>query len=172
MGNSKNYLEVKNRKLEIIDAHLGAARSYAKLSRSRRLQVGAVIVKDDRIVSVGYNGMPSGGSNICETLSRDGDNKSMKGLSGEDINSHLQNGYELVTKPEVIHAEENAILFAAKNGIATEGCSMVMTHSPCMSCAKMIIQSGIKNLYYYEEYRNTSPLGFLKSHGVKVNSIS
>lgn len=126
-------------------AHLEVAGVYAKLSRANRLKVGAVIVKDERVISVGYNGTPSGLSNECE------------------VNN--------ITKPEVIHAEANAILFAAKNGIATNGCSIVITHSPCYECAKMIIQSGVKRVYYKDQYRDLRPISLLQEAGVIVSKI-
>ena len=131
------------------NAHLDAAKAYSKLSKAERLKVGAVLVKDDRVISVGYNGCPSGGSNICEDV-----------IDGE-----------LVTKPEVLHAEENCIAFAAKNGIATEGCSMITTHSPCFACSRLLIQAGVKNVWYETKYRDISGLDLLKNHNVEVGVI-
>jgi dCMP deaminase len=124
-------------------AHLKAAQIYAELSHATRLKVGALIIKDDRPISVGYNGMPSGASNICENTTVNGD------------------VIHVTTKPEVIHAEKNAIAFAAKNGTATKGCTLVITHSPCFDCATLILQSGITAVYYDEEYRDTSGIEFL-----------
>lgn len=121
------------------------AEVYARLSRAQRLKVGSVIIRDDRVISVGYNGTPSGLSNECE-------------LEG-------------VTKPEVIHAEANAILFAAKNGISTDNCMIIITHSPCFECVKMIVQSGIKEVYYKYLYRDKKPLELLKQAGVKVQGV-
>lgn len=126
------------------------ARVYGGLSHARRLKVGAVLVKDDRIISIGYNGMPSGGTNTCEEYVLDGPIA------------------ELVTKPGVVHAEMNVIAFAAKNGVSTEGCTMIVTDSPCYECSKLIIQSGIKKIYYDKEYRLTESLDFLREYGVKV----
>ena len=108
-----------------IAAHMKSAFNYAECSTAERLKVGCVIVKDDRIISIGYNGMPSGWTNICE----DGD---------------------FVTKPEVLHAEENAILHCAKNGIAVKGSSMFTPWIPCARCAKSIIQQGVrKNTFIF-----------------------
>jgi len=138
------------RYLQKINAHLDAARAYSKLSHAVRLKVGSVIVREDRIVSVGYNGTPTGRSNICEIQMVDG----------------------LVSKSEVCHAEANAILFAAKNGIPTDQCTIIITHSPCFECAKMIIQSGITEMIYETLYRDDSSLSFLKESGIKVKQIN
>jgi len=126
-----------------------AAEVYSGLSHAERLKVGAVITKDDRIISIGYNGTPTGMDNTCEQVLVE----------------------ELVTKPEVIHAEANAILFAAKTGIPTDKTILVVTHSPCFDCAKMIIQAGIKIVYYKELYRDDSPLDLLESAGVQVFQV-
>lgn len=126
-------------------AHLNAAEGYSKLSKAKRLKVGAVLVKDDRIISIGYNGTPSGADNTCE------------------IND--------ITLPSVCHAELNVIAFAAKNGVSTDNCSMVITDSPCYECSKLIIQSGIKEVYYKQEYRDTSSLDFLRDNNILVNKI-
>lgn len=134
-----------------LHAHLKAAKAYAELSHAKRLQVGAVILKEDRIISVGYNGMPSGMSNICEFKNK--------------VTGFLQ------TKPELVHAEINAIAFAAKNGVSTDGCTMVVTHSPCFECSKLLFQSGVKHVYYETEYRITESLEFLKKGGIEVKKI-
>jgi len=131
--------------LKKLNAHMRAAEVYSSLSHAERLKVGAVITKDDRIVSIGYNGTPTGFDNTCE--------------------DHLDDSLK-VTKPEVVHAEANAILFAAKNGISTNDTILVITHSPCFECAKMIIQSGISELYYREIYRDESPLDLLTKAGI------
>lgn len=127
-----------------------AAEVYSDLSHAERLKVGAVITKDDRIVSIGYNGTPSGLDNTCEIVLPD------------SISA---------TKPEVIHAEANAILFAAKTGIPTDKTILVVTHSPCFECAKMIIQAGIKIVYYKTLYRKEDPLDLLESAGVQVFQV-
>lgn len=132
-----------------IKSHLEVAKIYAKLSQATRLKVGAVIVRDDRPISVGRNGTPSGYDNTCEYLV----------------------GNELATKPEVIHAEANAIAFAAKNGVSTDGCDMILTHSPCFECSKLIIQCGIKNVYYEERYRITDSIDFLTNNNINVIKI-
>lgn len=166
-----------NRDNSKLIAHLKAAKAYAELSYAKRLKVGAVIVRDDRIVSIGYNGLPAGASNVCEWLI----NKKYpthpisikkRKLTDEEIDILIEGGdFELKTKPEVVHAESNAIAYAARNGIKTENCSMIVTHSTCFECAKIIIQAGIKSVYYGEEYRDLSPIGFLSSRGIYTKKI-
>jgi len=109
-------------KNKFIEAHLEVARVYGKLSTATRLKVGCIIVKDDRIISIGYNGMPSGGSNVCE---EDGE-----------------------SKPEVLHAEANAITKLAKSTESGQDAYMFCTYAPCVDCAKLILQSGIKEFHY------------------------
>lgn len=141
---------------------MNAARAYADLSQARRLKVGAVIVRDDRVVSIGYNGTPSGRDNNCEVEVPDDDEP---GLFPEFPKT------KLVSKPEVCHAEMNAIMFAAKNGVATNGCTLYVTHSPCFECAKMIRQCGIKEVYYDVEYRDLSSVEFLREMNITVKKI-
>lgn len=114
----------------------------SELSYATRLKVGAVAVRDKRIVCVGFNGTPPGLPNVCES---DG-----------------------VTLPTVLHAEENLILFAAKNGISLNGCSIYVTHQPCLNCARMIYGAGISDVTYKEIYRTSEGLEFLESVGVTV----
>lgn len=145
-----------------LQAHLKAAYAYAELSYAKRLKVGCLIIKDGRVVSIGRNGMPSGGSNDCEEYS--------KGLADmEKLDDNTSTRWK--TRPEVIHAEMNAIAFAAKKGSSTENCIMVLTDSPCFECSKLIIQSGIKEVYYDREYRLTDSLKFLKNYNIKVERI-
>ena len=122
----------------------------AELSHARRLQVGAVIVKDDSVMSYGYNGMPAGWDNNCE----------------DDANG------ELKTKPEVLHAESNAIAKLAKSTSSGDGASIFITHAPCHDCAKLIYQSGISSVYYRSAYRDNSGLEFLAKSGVEVCQIA
>jgi dCMP deaminase len=136
----------------LIAAHLRAAEAYAELSHSRRAKVGAVIVKDHRVISVGYNGMPTGWENNCE--------HEITWPGGHVV------GYE--TKKEVLHAEMNALMFAARNGIATEGSSLVITLMPCFECSKSIFQAGIRNVFYRDAYRDESGIEFLRKCGVHV----
>ena len=124
-------------------AELTATLSYAK-----RLQVGALIVKGNRIVGTGYNGMPTDWENDCE-FEVDG---------------------ELKTKQEVLHAETNAIAKVAQSTETSEGSTMFCTHAPCVDCAKLIYQSGIATLYFKHEYRDDAGLKFLKLSGVNVHN--
>lgn len=123
--------------------YMDIAKRVAKMSYSLRSQVGCVIVKDNNIVAFGWNGMPRGFDNHCE-----------------DENNN--------TYDEVIHSEENAICKAARQGISLDGATIYLTHSPCSHCAKLIVQSGIKTVYYAEEYRITKSLEFLDKCGVVV----
>jgi len=142
-------------KQKFIDAYMDVAKRFAKLSSARRLQVGAIIVKNDRIVSIGYNGMPSGWDNNCE--------EEMK----------WPNGYiaHLKTKPEVIHAEANAIAKLAKSTESGDGAVMFLTHAPCIDCAKQIYTTGISKVYFGEQYRSTDGIDFLHKCKIEVEQI-
>lgn len=130
-------------------AFMNTAKEFAKLSTARRLKVGGVMVRNDRIICCAYNGTPSGFDNNCE----------------DEING------ELVTKKEVIHCESNLLLAAGAEGVKTRGSIIYLTHSPCYDCAKLIIQSGIVAVYYGEEYRITDSIKFLEDCGVKTFKI-
>jgi len=131
------------------------ARRTSELSHARRLHVGAIVVKDDRIISIGYNGMPAGWDNNCED--------EIKWPNG-DIKF-------LTTKPEVLHAETNAIAKLARSNESGLGSDMFITHSPCLDCAKLIFQSGIKRVFYSEKYRDDTGTQFLKKSGIEVNHV-
>ena len=141
-------------KQKFIDAHMKVAEVYAELSSAKRLHVGVVIVKNDRIISIGYNGMPAGWDNNCEDIKVDNDGQ-----------------YELRTKPEVLHAETNAIAKLAKSSESGEGATMFVTHAPCLDCAKLVYQSGINSVYYRNSYRNDAGIDFLKKCKVEVCQI-
>lgn len=119
---------------------------WAKNSYCRRRQVGALLVKDRMIISDGYNGTPSGFENVCED----------------------ENG---VTKPYVLHAEANAISKVAKSGNNSQGATLYVTASPCIECAKLIIQSGISRVVYRDEYRLTDGVDLLRRAGVEVEKV-
>jgi dCMP deaminase len=138
-------------KEKYLGAYMKTAKIFAALSSATRRHVGAIIVKDDRIISIGYNGMPSGWDNNCEYLEYQ--------RFDEPI---------LVTRPEVLHAESNAIAKLAKSTESGDGASMFITCSPCIECAKMIYQSGIKEVFYEEDYKSTQGLDFLNKCGIKV----
>jgi dCMP deaminase len=137
-------------------AHMQAAHLYAGLSTARRLKVGALIVKDDRIISIGYNGMPSGWDNECEY---------------KHYSLGNPNDFELKTKPEVLHAETNAIAKLARSTESGLDADLFVTHSPCLDCAKLIYQSGIRRVYYANSYRDDSGVNFLKASGVEVEQL-
>ena len=140
-------------KQKFIDAYMDVAFRFAELSSAKRLHVGAIVVKDDRIISIGYNGMPSGWDNCCEDVVR------------QDEVGHTV----LKSKPEVLHAETNAISKLAGSTESGKGAIMFVTHQPCMNCAKLIYQSGIGEVYYAEPYREKHGVEFLEKCGVKVS---
>ena len=140
-----------------------AART-AQLSHAKRLQVGAVIVKDDSVISYGYNGMPAGWDNDCEYEVTEFQTEYGAG-------SKLVKTGELKTRPEVLHAESNAIAKLAKSHNSGMGATMFITHAPCMECAKLIYQSGIGHVLYRDAYRDTSGVTFLEKSGVTVEQI-
>jgi dCMP deaminase len=160
-------------KQKFIDLYMDWAKRCAELSHARRLHVGAVIVKDDTVISYGYNGMPSGWDNDCENTVFVLDEEVM----GTDMISlgytQTENGnwVKLKTKPEVLHAESNAIAKLAKSSNSGLGSTIFVTHSPCMECAKLIAQSGISNVYYNENYRDDAGIRFLKKSGVEVTQV-
>jgi dCMP deaminase len=141
-------------KNKFITAHMEAAGVYARLSSAKRLQVGCVIVKDNTIIGIGYNGMPSGWENDCEYLEYYDD--------GDNI---------LKTKPEVLHAESNAIAKVARSTSSTDGADLFVTCAPCLECSKLIHQSGIKRVYFGHKYRSDDGLKFLERCGIGVNQI-
>lgn len=127
----------------------------SKRSTCKRLQVGCIIVKNDRIISMGYNGVTSGQKH-CNEIFKDeiSDSEEFKKKHAE------------FSKNE-IHAESNAIAFSAKEGQSTSCCDLYVTHAPCIDCAKLIVQSGIKNVYYIHEYdRNSFGIEFLKNNNI------
>jgi dCMP deaminase len=134
--NTENKIQVMDKQKKLDTVYINIAKEISKLSHCERSKVGAIIVKDDNVVSFGYNGTPTGVDNCCE---RGG-----------------------VTVLEVIHAEMNAILKAAKVGYSVNGATLYITLSPCIECSKLILQSGIKKVVYLEEYRKTDGLQFLK----------
>jgi len=170
-------------KSKIIKAHMQVAETYAKLSTARRLQVGAIMVKDDRIISIGYNGMPAGWDNNCEDVSWMGDAGGWldpeeikekwphEGIYMDNSGEEYTSRYKLVTKPEVLHAEANAIAKVARSAESAEGSTLFITHAPCIECAKLIYQSGIDKVYYRQYYRSSAGIDFLKQAGVTINRL-
>ena len=127
----------------------------AQLSHARRLQVGAVIVKDDSVISYGYNGMPANWDNDCENV------------VGYNLGEPI-----LKTKPEVLHAESNAVAKLARSSQSGRDASLFVTHAPCLDCAKLVYQSGISNVYYRNSYRDVAGIEFLEKSGVTVTQIN
>ena len=127
-------------------SYLQMAAVWAQNSYCKRRQVGALLVKDRMIISDGYNGTPSGFENNCED----------------------ENG---ATKPYVLHAEANAITKVAKSGNSSEGSTLYVTASPCIECAKLIIQAGIKRVVYRDAYRLTDGIDLLKAAGIAVEQV-
>ena len=141
-------------KQKFIDYYMKVAELTSTLSYAKRLQVGSVIVKGNKILATGYNGMPSGWDNECETTEIvELDEKFIK---------------QLVTKQEVLHSETNAIAKVSASTESSEGATMFCTHAPCINCAKLIYQSGINSLYYRNTYRDSAGIKFLESSGVNV----
>lgn len=134
-------------------AHLEVATIYANLSSARRMKVGAVIVKDNRIISIGYNGMPSGWDNNCE----------------EEIDRPDDTPL-LITKKEVLHAESNAITKVARSNESAEGATLYTTCAPCIDCAKLIHQAGIKRVVYGHRYKSEEGLTFLEKCGIVLET--
>ena len=127
-------------------AHLEVAEVYSRLSKARRLKVGAVIVKENRVISIGYNGTPAGWDNNCE----------------KEVNGDLE------TKAEVIHAEANAIAKLARSNEAGLDSTMYITHAPCFECAKLIYTAGIKRVYFRNHYRSNDGIDFLEKTKIEV----
>ena len=142
-------------KQKFIDYYMDIADLTSKLSSAIRLNVGAVIVKGNKILATGYNGMPSGWDNNCEVITH-------TDFTGTVVTK---------TKPEVLHAESNAIAKLAKSTESGDGASMFITCAPCMDCAKMIFQSGIKEVFYGEDYRDDAGISFLNKCGITVKQI-
>lgn len=144
-------------KEKFVSAYMDVAERFAQLSSATRLQVGAIVVKDDRIISIGYNGMPSGWDNCCEEKVYD---------------TSAESTYQLKTKPEVLHAEANAITKLARSSESGSGASIFITHSPCIECAKLIYQSGIADVYFKNHYRSTAGIEFLKKCNIDVIKLN
>ena len=134
-------------KSKFVRLYSDIAERVAELSSARRLQVGAIVVRDDRIISMGYNGMPAGWDNNCE--------------------SELEDG-TLKTRPEVLHAEMNALMKLARSHESGLGADLFITHSPCMECAKGIYQAGINRVYYGKQYRSNDGIQFLNQSNIEV----
>jgi dCMP deaminase len=140
-------VEVNSKQKKYDEAYLSMALEWAKLSHCERKQVGALIVKDNMIISDGYNGTPSGYTNCCEN---------------EEGETHWY----------VLHAEANAILKVAKSTQSAKEATLYITLSPCKECSKLIIQAGITRVVYHIEYKDTAGIDFLDQYGIEVNHIN
>lgn len=137
-----------------VDAFMDTAERFAQLSSAVRLKVGAVVVKDNRIISIGYNGMPAGWTNECE-----------------EVVYRIAEEPTTRTKDEVIHAEANAIAKLARDGESGLGADVFCTHAPCIQCAKIMYGAGIKKVYYRHSYRDDKGLDFLTKCNVEVKKV-
>jgi len=154
-------------KKKFINLYMDWAKRVAECSYAKRLQVGAVIVKDDCVISYGYNGMPSGWDNNCEDIEYTYDERDT--VNGYwTYHNDSKRWSKLKTKSEVLHAESNAIAKLAKSNNSGVGSSIFITHSPCIECAKLIYQSGISTVYYDGNYRSDDGIKFLLRSGVEV----
>ena len=149
--------------------YMTIAQTVAGMSHARRLNVGAIIVKDDRVISMGYNGMPSGWDNNCED--RVYANEWSIDNNRWEYQEEDGTAYNLKTKPEVLHAESNAIAKLARSTESGEGADIFITHSPCIDCAKLIYQSGIRRVWFGKSYRDNNGIDFLEKSGVEVRQI-
>ena len=141
-------MDTQTHKQDILDRrYLRMAAIWAENSYCQRRKVGAIIVKDQMIISDGYNGTPSGFENVCEDEAG-------------------------ATKPYVLHAEANAITKVARSNNSSDGATLYVTSSPCMECAKLIIQAGVKRVVYNEQYRLTDGIDLLRRAGIECIQIS
>jgi dCMP deaminase len=144
--------------------YLKMALVWSDLSKANRKKVGCLIVKNGMIISDGYNGTPKGFDNRCETSIMP------ESISPDDLSAHPPNA--LITKPEVLHAESNAITKLAKSTQSSIDASLYTTASPCLDCAKLIIQSGISRVIYSELYKNSEGIDLLEKAGITVDKCS
>ncbi len=137
----------KEKQYKYDQAYLKMATEWGQLSYCVRKKVGALIVKDNMIISDGYNGTVSGSENVCEDINGD-------------------------THWHVLHGEANAILKCAKHGVSCDGATLYLTMSPCKHCSKLILQAGIVRVVYIKNYRDTEGVPFLEKHGVKMDLLT
>lgn len=159
-------------KKKFIDYFMNIADLTSKLSYAKRLQVGAVIVKGNQIIGTGYNGMPTGWENNCENIETTYDERDATSSTDWKYDNDTRQYSRLKTKPEVLHAESNAIAKVAKSTESSEGATLFCTHAPCIECAKLIYQSGISTVYFKEYYRDESGLKFLSQGNVNVHQYN
>lgn len=162
-------------KQKYIDLYMDWAKRAAELSHAQRRHVGAVIVKDDTVISYGYNGMPANWDNDCEykdyCLSKDFNGNYFPGTEEEYPLEDDNGRYRLVTRQEVLHAESNAIAKLARGPNSGLNADIFVTTAPCLECAKLIYQSGIKRVWFGDHYRSDAGINFLQKSGVEVNKV-
>lgn len=139
---------------QLDETYMGTALLHAKLSKARRAQVGAVLVTSHGVTLTGYNGTPTGRSNDCEE-------------------EHIDKDWFVtrITKPEVIHAELNCIMKAAREGVSCIGATVYVTLSPCIQCSAMLVQAGVKRVVYMQQYRDVTGIELLQDCGILVQSF-
>jgi dCMP deaminase len=150
------------------ERYLAMAKEWSKMSHAKRKKVGCLIVKDERIISDGFNGTPSGFDNNCEEVFYTCDERDFYKDQEWELDKGKEKFFKLKTKPEVLHAESNALMKLARSTNSSEGATIYCTYSPCFDCAKLIVQSGVKRFVYNETYRNTEGLDLLKKAGVEI----
>lgn len=138
---------------ELDDVYMGTAILHSRLSKAKRAQVGAVLVTNHGATLTGFNGTPTGLPNECEF--------SVERITGE---------VESFTKPEVIHAELNCIMKAAREGVSCIGATVYVTLSPCVQCSAMLIQAGVKRVVYHQLYRDVAGINLLQQANILVQS--
>ena len=139
--------------------YLKMASIWADMSHAKRKKVGCIIVKEDQIISDGYNGTPAGFDNKCEQFH-----------PSETFCNYASD--RTITKKEVLHAESNALMKLAKSNNSSDGATMYLTCSPCFDCAKLIIQAGISKVYYSEDYRDMSGVALLETANIEVEQVN
>lgn len=145
------------KQIDLDVTYLRMADEWAQLSKAVRRKVGCLIVKDDQIISDGYNGTPAGFDNTCEFVN-------------EGFLDRAEN--KLQTKPEVLHAESNALMKLAKSTNSSKDSTIYLTMSPCFDCAKLIIQAGVIRVVFSEKYRNQEGIEFLRSNNVIAEGVT
>ena len=148
-------------------AYMKTAETFGDLSTAKRLKVGAIVVKENRIISIGYNGTPAGWDNECEYEVEDELSTGQHVYVGPEEKKL----YKLRTKVEVIHAEANAISKLARSSESGLGADIYITHAPCVECAKLIYGTGISRVYYKTKYRDDHGVKFLESCGIRVENL-
>lgn len=147
-----------------IELYLDLASRVSQQSYAKRLKVGAVFLTSEGVISIGYNGTPSGWDNNCEDVIY-----TDAVLKGDEYWDEIRQQYfKLVTKPEVIHAEKNVFSKLMRQGLSTKDGTMFLTHSPCFGCSQQIYEAGVKEVYYLNDYRSNDGINFLRKAGIKI----